>query len=129
MDEITIYRGEAGTWQFTLTDDTSTPIDITDAVINFAVRPEYPLGGIVDDTDAVISKSVGSGIVITDGPNGVFVVALVESDSVSVDTSIWIGDIKAWQGVYGIEVTLDGEASPSKFESGIFTILADVVRS
>ena len=74
---ITLYQGDTRTLVVTVydLDDNITPI--AGSSIKWVVYKRS--GGAIH-----VSKTVGSGITITDGPNGIFEIALARDDTLSL---------------------------------------------
>ena len=121
---ITLYRGEYIVKRFTLTQN-GTAVDITDAAVSFVVRSAYPAGTTAVDTDALINKTVGSGITLTDPTNGIFDVTFNSADTKSIEFSAGASHLDY---VYGCEITLSGDPGARPVAHGKFTLLPDVVR-
>jgi len=81
-EKIEIIRGEDILIEVTVTGQI-----ITGWALIFAVAPKY------QDT-AVITKSIGSGITITDGAHGIFQVALSDDDTKDLRTGGYVWDVK-----------------------------------
>lgn len=86
--------------QLQITDD-GTPIDITGADIKCQFRQSRKTGDLVRDF------SVGSGITITDAPNGMFEIDAFLLDGMDVATYFY--DIKTVILGYGTDVFLQGK--------------------
>lgn len=66
-------RGDTTQFTVTVTTNGTTPIDITGFAFAFTVDPsEEP----IDNTNNLFQLTVGSGLTITDGPNGVLTIGL-----------------------------------------------------
>lgn len=75
-------KGESRILEFPVLDAASAPLDITGANLQFslkATRAGEPTG------NAVISKTVGSGITITDGAGGLCEVLLASADTQTLE--------------------------------------------
>lgn len=72
------YQGEDISYDFALTDG-GAPLDITGWSISFRV-------GLVGN-ESIITKTVGSGITVTDAANGELTIALTASDLTRINAS------------------------------------------
>src|SRR6185295_19810429 len=81
---MSYYRGE----DVDITVTMSPVEDITGWSITFTVRKTFNVLPIL------IQKSVGSGITITDGPNGVFVIHVDSADTANLDVGAYHFDIQ-----------------------------------
>ena len=122
---IIITRGEYVTRTLTFTRSRAA-VDITGASISFVVRPSYPAGTVSDDTDAIISKTVGAGITITDGPNGVARLVIDETDT---DNITYTTGTTGTNYVYEIKIIPLGADGPASAASGALRIQGGVVRA
>lgn len=75
MTDFTMFAGDSKTLEVTVKDADGVVVDITGATIRWS------LARSVNSTPALLQKAVGSGITITDGPNGRFDVALANADT------------------------------------------------
>lgn len=66
--------GDDGTITVTVTDKNNDPVDITGSTITWAM-------GLIRTGSVILTKTVGNGVVISDGPSGVFVVTLNQADA------------------------------------------------
>ena len=66
-NEITFYRGDSASIQCTVTNGTGGAYDVTGNTATFSVKKEE------DDTAALITKTVGSGITLS-GTDGILTV-------------------------------------------------------
>jgi hypothetical protein len=121
---LAITRGEKRAYVATITSD-GVAVNLTSAVaVRFTVRSAYPSASLTADTDALFTKSVGSGIVLTTPASGIVTITVDKADtnSISIDDS---GTLVAY---YGLEYIASGESDPKVAAQGTFTISADVVR-
>lgn len=81
---ISFYKGEDVTLTVTMTPATS----ISGWTLQFTLRKQY------GDTVALITKTIGSGITVTDAGNGVFKIALASADSSALDLRAYVYDIQ-----------------------------------
>ena len=125
MTKITVQRGEYTSYRFTLEQD-GVAVDLTNAAVYFVVRTTPPAGTITDDTDAVISKSVGDGIVSTSPSSGIIDVIFYPEDT--ADLSMPTNQDKLTY-FWGMEVVLGGEIWARSAGVGAFIITHDVVRT
>ena len=81
--DIAFYKGE----DVTLTVSMSPVTNITGWTITFSLKKQY------GDASALVSKTIGSGITVTDAVNGDFKVAVDSADSASLDNRAYVYDI------------------------------------
>lgn len=79
QQDFDMFAGEDRDIEFLVTDEDGDPVDITGFSITWKLRGR----GIALD------KSVGSGLTITDGPNGVFEIAISGTDSAPLSGAFW----------------------------------------
>lgn len=80
--DVEFVRGEDVTIEVTVTG-----VNVTGWALSFAIALTYR------DT-AIITKTVGSGITITDGDNGVFEITLADTDTDGLPTGTRVWDVK-----------------------------------
>ena len=80
LQNFDIFFGQDKVLELTVTDEADAVIDVSSATFTW-VMSGYP-----GDT-ADITKTVGSGITITDGPNGRIDIALAETDTVNLSAN------------------------------------------
>src|SRR5262249_27360661 len=78
------YKGEDVTLTVTMTPATN----ITGWSLQFTLRKQY------GDSTALITKTTGAGITITDATNGVFKVTLPSADTQALDLRAYVFDIQ-----------------------------------
>tara|TARA_R110002126_G_scaffold14054_6_gene59790 strand:+ start:182 stop:529 length:348 start_codon:yes stop_codon:yes gene_type:complete len=77
---FTVFEGDDQNLNVTVLDDAGAVVDISSAsAIDWKMSTD-------EMTSPVVSKTLGAGITVTDGPNGVFQVALVGADTDGLDT-------------------------------------------
>jgi hypothetical protein len=81
---IAFYQGEDVTLTVTMTPATN----ITGWTLRFSLKKQYA------DAAALITKSSGAGLTITDAANGVFKVTLTSADSAALDLGNYVYDIQ-----------------------------------
>jgi len=81
---ISFYRGE----DVTLTVTMSPATNITGWTLQFTVRKAY------GDAAALITKTTGAGITITDATNGVFTVSIASADTLDLEQRAYVFDIQ-----------------------------------
>lgn len=72
MDDITFYSGDSRNLVITVNDSNNQPIDLTGAKIEWIVT---------DDTTTILSKSVNSGITISNAAEGQFTITLLATET------------------------------------------------
>ena len=112
---FSMYRGDTRNLNFTARDDSNNLVDITGATLRWAAKHAVNSTGA-----AVISKATGgSGITITDGPNGAYTVALLPADTSGLSIE------KQIQLVHEVEIT-DASSNVDTISVGTATILRDI---
>jgi hypothetical protein len=81
---ISFYKGEDVLITVTMTP--ATPI--TGWTLQFTVRKQY------GDLTALVTKTIGAGITITDATNGVFKITLASADTSGFDLRAYVYDIQ-----------------------------------
>jgi hypothetical protein len=81
---IEFYKGEDDV----LTVSMSPATNITGWTIKFTVRKNY------NDPTALITKTVGSGITVTDATNGVFTITIASADTSGLDLRAYAFDVQ-----------------------------------
>jgi len=104
MADITLYRDSDHPIQETVQDSDGTATDVSGATISWMLIPasveiEAELDALV--SSAVVSKSVGSGVTINDGPNGKFRVAIDPADTEDLAAGLYhvLARVKTSAGV------------------------------
>jgi hypothetical protein len=110
MTDFTMFSGDSKVLQTSLTDDTNAVVDITGAEITWQLSRKVT-------SPAILTKTVGSGITITNPANGQFEVAIDP-----VDTADLKGDY-----YHEIEMVLNGVVSTVL--TGTVTIQPDLIRT
>ncbi len=118
MTDLSITRGEARAWDFTVTQG-GTAVDMTGGSVYFTVRYAWAGTDSTSDADAVIAKS-GTAILLTAPLVGEFRVSLDRADTVNLDAKTYR---------YGVECIFAGDTDPEFIADGLFVILPDVVRA
>jgi hypothetical protein len=118
MAGFRMYRGENKVWEITVYQD-GVVLDLSGASLFFEVRRFYPTSETVTEAGALIDKSVGDGITITNAAGGIF-----ELEVISADTD----QLTPGNYYYGIEYIPAGGTEARVIKQGRFRILADVVR-
>jgi hypothetical protein len=120
MADFTMYKYENKVWSLPFVEN-GAAYPITGAAIYFALRKTPPPASILDDTDAVISKSTIEGsITITNGPAGLAQLTFVKANTLNVSS----GDY-----YYAIKWVPNGQTEGRVVAAGIFTIYDDMVRT
>lgn len=111
-NQIKIKRNDGRTFSLKIRDNKGDLIDCTGWTINFTVRDVLPATGIVDDTDAIISK------IITGEASGVHVLTLDKTDT-QIDPKVYYYDIQYFKA----------DGVPHSSDTGKFIIEADITRA
>lgn len=110
-----MYRGDDRALTLTLTDEDGSPVDLTAAAVRFTAKRN-----IIDADDAaVLSKTVGSGVVLVNAPGGI-----ARIDIAAADTAAFAGRVEL---VWDIQVTRAGLIRT--VDAGTLTVLPDVSRT
>lgn len=117
MSNLTMKRGDSATWEFTVTQaDRVTVQDLTGASARFTAKSRIS----DDDVDAVLAKTVGDGVTLTDENNGVLEVHLLPADTDGLTPPV----ILHWD----LQIT-DAANDVWTVDSGLLTIAADISRT
>jgi len=92
--DIRIMRGDSLSMKVRVSTDEGAYLNMVGASVDMTVKKELS----DDDLDAVISKSVGSGITLLESANGYFEVVLTGDDTKDLDDGVYY---------YDVQVTLD----------------------
>lgn len=115
MTYLSITRGDDGILDVVVTDrDTGDPIDLTGAELTFMVKRDRR----DDDDDAILTKTVGSGITVSAPATGVAVVAIDAADTDEETPAA------CWWELQSVDVT----SKVHTLAAGRFAITADLVR-
>jgi hypothetical protein len=97
------FIGEDRTLRFTVLDENDAVVDITGYALEWVMR-ERPA-----TATAAITKTTGSGITITDGPNGLCEVTIADADTLSLSPGTYFHTLRRTDD--GLETVLSfGEA-------------------
>lgn len=72
---FTVHGGDSRILNVTVLDAEGDAVNITDAAVGFSIHTP------ANSSSSAVSKTVGNGITITDGPNGKFKVVLDPKDT------------------------------------------------
>ena len=115
MTYLSIPRGDDGILDVVVTDrDTGDPIDLTGAELTFMVKRDRRDA----DADAILAKTVGSGITVAAPTTGIAVVAIDAADTDAATPGA------CWWELQSVDVT----SKVHTLASGRFVITADLVR-
>lgn len=82
--DFSIHRGDDRTITFTVVDDVDAVVDITGASLAWVLSKQDPNFTTPEPLGAaLVTKSVGSGVTIVDGPSGTGEVALLSADTLA----------------------------------------------
>lgn len=81
MTDLEMSRGTDRTFTLTILDSERRPIDISGATMRFMAKKELD----DSDADAVIVKTVGAGITLSDPTNGIATLTIEASDTEVLD--------------------------------------------
>ena len=93
--DLAVMRGDNKSYVYDTYDDTGATVDVTGATITFQVRPA--VGGA-----STFSRTVGSGITIDGTITYRFTVAIIPSNTSTLDPGIY---------KYGVEMVLSGNTT------------------
>lgn len=115
--DLTMYRGDTAAWDFTITTPTGTAVDLSNATeIRFTAK-QRPSDA---DVDAVIAKTLGDGVTVTDAAGGVLRVQLAEDDTSALSVPLSL----AWD----VQLADDADGVYT-VASGALSIKADISRT
>jgi hypothetical protein len=110
VQNFEIHAGDSRDIVVTVTDSQGGAFDLTGAAI------AWQLARSAGSTSPAVSKSLGGGIAITDGPNGVFTVTLDPADTAALS------------GLYYHEAEVtDGAGNRSTVLSGVATVIPTLI--
>lgn len=89
METRTVKRGDTDILTLVVNDSDGNAVDISGWTIELAVREKYAITDIVDDADAVISKSIE----VEDGINGVVEITIT-SEETNIDARNYLCDFQ-----------------------------------
>ena len=84
LANMSFYKGEDVVLTVTMTPATA----ITGWTLQFTLRKQY------GDATALVTKTTGAGITITDATNGIFKVTLASADTAGLDLRAYVYDIQ-----------------------------------
>ena len=115
---FSMHSGDSRVIELTVNNQDDTAVEnITGAAITFALSKQA--GNVTSPKPAgaaLVTKTVGSGITITDGPNGRADVVLAPADSASLPAGVYY---------YEVQIILAGATATTHY--GQITILGDLV--
>lgn len=83
VQDFTLHAGDEDIEEFTTRDPQGVIVPITGATaIRWTLTPNAGAA-------AVVTKTLGAGVTITDGPNGMFEVSLDEADTLSLAADLY----------------------------------------
>ncbi len=83
-----LFIGEDRTLRFTVVDANDAAVDITGYALEWVMR-ERPGSDM-----ATLTKTTGSGITITDGPNGLCEVAIADANTLALDPGTYFHTLR-----------------------------------
>jgi hypothetical protein len=102
MSALTMKRGDTPVWRFTVVDADGAAVNLTGYSARFTVKRNVNH----DDTDAFLTKTIGSGITVTNAAGGLLEVRLAAADTedlVRDTTLVWDLQIAAGANVYTVD--------------------------
>lgn len=111
---LEMFRGDAAGWRFPVTLD-GAAVDVTGASVRFTAK-RLPTDA---DGSAVITRTVGSGVTLTDPTNGVITVVLDPDDTDALEVPVTL--------LWDLQVTSGG--LPRTVAHGTLAIAADISRT
>lgn len=117
QNDFAMHSGDNRLLVVTVKDENDVLIDITAAAFTWALSKADPNNPPIPAPKgaAVVTKTVGSGITITDGPNGVLEVQILPADTETIDGAYY----------HELQMTLGGAVSTVAF--GNVTIYKDLI--
>jgi hypothetical protein len=114
QSDFSMHSGDTRTLEITVKDEDSAVVNISTATITWALSKQDS-ASVAPKGAAIVTKTVGDGVTITDGPNG------------RVDVAISAADTSALSGDYyhELEVTISSSVSTVLF--GTVTIKKDLI--
>jgi hypothetical protein len=126
MTQITLQRGEYRVDRVTVTRS-GVAVDLSGATVKLCVIPGwYPAGSVVVDTGALITKTVGSGITLSDPTNGIFDIEWLKADTSTIDFAV---GRDALEYLWGIECIIPAIGFAEPVANGTLLVTPDVVRA
>lgn len=116
MAKLFMYRGDAAQFNIECKNPDGSPLDPSPGTLFFTAKSSHRQS----DDDAAFSKITGSGISITDAPNGVATVTLAPSDT----DLLYAPSVLLWDLQY---VTAGG--APITLAAGTLMVRPDITRS
>lgn len=109
---LKIKRNDGKTYSLEVRDKSGDLIDCTGWTINFTVRDVIPATAIVDDSGAIISKT------ITGEASGIHSIPILKTDT-QIDPKTYLYDIQYYRA----------DGIPHSSETGKFIVEADITRA
>jgi hypothetical protein len=117
--DLAITRGEHVVYTITLTES-GAAVDLTGVTtMRWTMRTNYPASSVISDADATLSKTIGSGLTVTNPTSGVVELEIVKADTNLLPIGIY---------VFGLKYLPLGETEPRVIVQGNVILSADVVR-
>jgi hypothetical protein len=111
MTLLSMTRGDSAVFTVVLTDASGEPLDLAETELTFTVKRS------AFDADALIQKTVGAGITVTDESAGVATITLEPGDTADIDVR---GPSLRW------DVQIDSGGDIRTPLSGRLAIAADI---
>jgi hypothetical protein len=119
MSDITLIRGEHAIYTITVTE-AGVAVDLTGVIImRWVMRTVYPAASVIADTDATLTKNIGTGLTLTAPASGQLEIEFTRANTNSLEIGTY---------VYGLEYIPVGDTDPIVINQGCMNISADVVR-
>lgn len=92
MNTLTIRRGDSRVLDLTAITAAGTPYLLTGVALTFTVKRGFEDA----DTDALIEKTIGSGIEVTNAAGGIAEISLTSADTAALRPGAWlVWDVQA----------------------------------
>jgi len=110
---LEMFRGDSASWRFTVTDADGAAVNLTNADLRFTAKSSASDA----DVDAIIAKTDGAGITVTDAAGGVLAVTLSPGDT----SALTVPQTLVWD----LQVT-DALGAVQTLAYGALRIIADI---
>lgn len=110
---LEMYRGDAAIWNLICYQNDGTRLDISSGSLFFAAKASTNM----TDVQALFIKTIGDGITVTDGPNGLCTVELDKTDTEGISAP------SSYQ--WGLQYVTTGN-KPYTLMRGRLTVKADI---
>ncbi len=116
MATLAMTRGDRRTILVTVTDVNGDPVNLASYLIRFTAKRKVR----DSDSSAVIAKSIGDGVTVTDAPGGLLSITIDPEDTSGLPS---VSTTLVW------DMQVNGGGGPETIVSGTLLITPDVTRS